>query len=118
MAHLSVGKEAEATLLIEATIAEGTAGGQGHAVSFALCVAAILYNSLGRYADPLAAAQQASEDTNELYVSMWALPELMEAAVRSGNTQTASDALERRAEPPRPVVPTSALASRRAHGRC
>ena len=92
------GKEAEATVLIEATIAEGTAGGQGHAVSFAQCVAAILANRLGRYADALAAAQQASEDTPELYVSMWALPELIEAAVRSGNTQTASDALERLAE--------------------
>ena len=44
------GREAEATRLIEATIAEGTAGGQGHAVSFAQCVAATLYNSLGRYA--------------------------------------------------------------------
>ena len=43
------GREAEAARLIEATIAEGTAGGQGHAVSFAHCVAAILYNSLGRY---------------------------------------------------------------------
>ena len=67
-------------------------------MSFAQCVAAILYNSLGRYADALAAAQQASEDTPELYVSMWALPELIEAAVRSGNTQTASDVLERLAE--------------------
>jgi len=92
------GQEAEATRLIESTIAEGAARGQGHAVSFAQCVAAILYNSLGRYADALAAAQQASEDTPELYVSMWALPELIEAAVRSGNTQTASDALERLAE--------------------
>jgi len=92
------GQEAEATRLIESTIAEGAARGQGHAVSFAQCVAAILYNSLGRYADALAAAQQASEDTPELYVSMWALPELIEAAVRSGNTQTGSDALERLAE--------------------
>ena len=90
------GKEAEAVPLIESTIAEGTAGGQGHAVSFAQCMAAILYNGLGRYADALAAAQQASEDT--LYVTMWALPELIEAAVRSGNTRTASDALERLAE--------------------
>jgi hypothetical protein len=46
--------------------------------------------------DALAAAQQASEDT--LYVTMWALPELIEATVRSGNTQTASSALERLAE--------------------
>ena len=65
-------------------------------MSFAQCMAAILYNGLGRYAAALAAAQQASEDP--LYVSMWALPELIEAAVRSGNTQTASDALERLAE--------------------
>ena len=90
------GKEAEAVPLIEATIAEGTAGGQGHAVSFAQCMAAILHNGLGRYADALDAAQQASEDT--LYVSMWALPELIEAAVRSGNTRTASGALERLAK--------------------
>ncbi len=89
------GQEAEATQLIESTIAEGTAGGQGHAVSFAQCMAAILCNSLGRYADALAAAQEASEDTPELYVSMWALPELIEAAVRSGNTHAGRDALER-----------------------
>ena len=90
------GNEAEAAPLIESTITEGTAGGQGHAVSFAQCMAAILYNGLGHYAAALAAAQQASEDT--LYVSMWALPELIEAAVRSGNTGTATDALERLAE--------------------
>ena len=90
------GQEAEAAPLIESTIAEGTARGQGHAVSFAQCTAAILYNGLGRYADALAAAQQASEDT--LYVTMWALPELIEAAMRSGSTRTASGALERLAE--------------------
>ena len=90
------GQEAEAAPLIESTIAEGTARGQGHAVSFAQCSAAILYNGLGRYAGALAAAQQASEDT--LYVTMWALPELIEAAARSGNTRTASGALERLAE--------------------
>ncbi len=65
-------------------------------MSFAQYMAAILYNGLGHYAVALAAARQASEDT--LYVSMWALPELVEAAVRSGNTGTASDALERLAE--------------------
>ena len=92
------GREAEAARLIEATIAEGTAGGQGHAVSFAHCVAAILYNSLGRYPDALAAAQQASDHTRELYVATWALPELIEAAVRSGNHQIAAAALDRLAE--------------------
>ena len=86
------GHEAEAAPLIEATIAEGTAGGQGHAVSFAQCLAAILYNGLGRYAAAQAAAEQARQDT--LYISMWALPELIEAAVRNGNTPAAQDALE------------------------
>ena len=34
----------------------------------------------------------------ELYVSMWALPELVEAAARSGNTALAAGALDRLAE--------------------
>ena len=68
----------------------------GSRFTFAQCLAAILYNGLGRYADALAAAQQASEDP--LYVCMWALPELVEAAVRSGNPQAVGDALERLAE--------------------
>ena len=87
------GNEAEAVPLIEATIAAGTAGGQGHAVSFAHCLAAVLYNGLGRYADALEAAELASKDP--LYVAMWAQPELIEAAVRSGNTTTAAYAMER-----------------------
>jgi len=90
------GDESAATPLIEVTIAEGTAGGQGHAVSFAHCLAAVLYNGLGRYADALDAAERAGQDP--LYVSMWALPELIEAAVRSGNTAAAGGAMERLAE--------------------
>jgi DNA-binding CsgD family transcriptional regulator len=92
------GNQAEATPLIEATIAEATAEGQGIAVTYAHWAAAILANGLGRYQQALEAARQASEDTPELYVSMWALPELIEAAVRTGNTQLAADALARLAE--------------------
>ena len=79
------GHEAEATSLIEATIAEATAGGQGIAVAYAHWTAAILANGLGRYGEALAEATAASEDTSTLYISMWALPELIEAAVRTGN---------------------------------
>jgi DNA-binding CsgD family transcriptional regulator len=61
-------------------------------------VAAILANGLGRYEEALAAARHASEDTFTLHVSMWALPELAEAAARSGNTEVAAGALERLAE--------------------
>src|SRR5262249_60156759 len=37
----------------------------------------------------------ASGDLPGVYMSMWARPELIEAAVRSGNTQLAADALIR-----------------------
>jgi DNA-binding CsgD family transcriptional regulator len=92
------GREAEAVPLIEATMAEATAGGQGIAVAYAHWVAAILGNGLGRYDQALAAASQASEDTSTLYMSMWALPELIEAAARSGNAQAGTPALERLAD--------------------
>ena len=92
------GRQAEATPLIEGTIAAATAGGQGIAVAYAHWAAAILANGLGRYADALAAARQASEDTSTLYISMWALPELIEAAARTGDTGIATGALTRLAE--------------------
>ena len=60
-------------------------------------MAAILHNGLGRYADALAAAEQATQDAH-LSVSTWALPELIEAAVRTGSTHAAPAALERLAE--------------------
>ena len=92
------GSHAEAVPLIEATTAEAAAGGQGIAVTYAHWAAAILYNGLGRYADALAAARQATEDTPGLYVSMWALPELIEAAVGDGKPHLADEALARLAE--------------------
>jgi DNA-binding CsgD family transcriptional regulator len=92
------GDRGEAAPLIEATIARAAAGGQGMAVAYAHWVAAILANGLGRYEEARAAARHASEDTFTLHVSMWALPELVEAAARSGNTEVAAGALERLAE--------------------
>ena len=92
------GDQAEAAPLIEATIARATAGAQGIAVAHARWVAAILANGLGRYDEALAAARHASEDTFSLHVSTWALPELVEAAVRSRDSEVAADALERLAE--------------------
>jgi DNA-binding CsgD family transcriptional regulator len=96
------GDHGEAVPLIEATIAEAAASGQGIAATYAHWAAAILNNGLGRYADALAAAQYASQETPALYMSMWALPELVEAATRCGNSQLAAHALERLAETTRP----------------
>jgi DNA-binding CsgD family transcriptional regulator len=92
------GHQAEATRLIEATIAGAAAGGQGIAVAYAHWVASIGYNGLGRYADALGEATQASEDTSTLYIAMWALPELTEAAARSGNGHLGTRAVERLAD--------------------
>ena len=55
----------------------------------------MLYNSLGRYEEALAAAQRASEDSPAVQFASWALVELVEAAVRSGVPERAAGALQR-----------------------
>ena len=91
------GNQAEARPLIDNAIAAAAAAGQGAAATCAHWAAAILHNGGGRYADALAAAAQAIAGDHP-YVSMWALPELIEAAVRSGNSGAAADAMERLTE--------------------
>jgi DNA-binding CsgD family transcriptional regulator len=92
------GAEAEAAPLIEAVITDSRAAGQGMGVQCSQWVSAILYNGLGRYEEALAEAQQAAEQAPELFVSMWALPELIEAASRTGQSGLAAGALARLAE--------------------
>jgi len=96
------GREAEASALIAETIEQAGAVGQGIAVTNAHWAAAILYNGLGRYDEAASAARQATSYPFELYDSMWALPELVEAAVRGGDAELARDALERLAETTQP----------------
>ena len=87
------GREAEAVPLIQSVIEQAIPGGQGVSVTVAYWVAAVLYNSLGRYEEALASARQASKHMH-VYVSVWAVPELIEAAVRTGNPRIAADALD------------------------
>jgi ATP/maltotriose-dependent transcriptional regulator MalT len=96
------GREAEASALIAETIEQAAAGGQEIAATNAHWAAAVLYNGLGRYDEAASAAQQATSYPFELYDSMWALPELVEAAARGGDTELARDALERLAETTQP----------------
>ena len=89
------GIEAEALEVFEA--AERIAspgGGEGIVLTFAEHARAVLYNGLGRYDAALAAADSAAI-RDELMVPVWSLPELVEAAVRSGRTEAATDAGER-----------------------
>jgi DNA-binding CsgD family transcriptional regulator len=89
------GREAEAAPLIDRVIREFTAGGQGTAVQYAYWGRSLLLNGLGRYPEALVAAQEASDDTPELFVAVWAGLELLEAATRSDHREAAIAALER-----------------------
>jgi DNA-binding CsgD family transcriptional regulator len=59
------------------------------------CRAALLYNGLGRYQRALKAAERACEYPQELGFSTVVLPELIEAASRSGRSDLAIAALHR-----------------------
>ena len=83
------GGTAEASGLIDATIEECTAGGQGTAVQYARWAHSVLLNGLGHYQEAMTAAQDASDDTPELFVSVWAAIELIEAATRSDRPELA-----------------------------
>jgi DNA-binding CsgD family transcriptional regulator len=91
------GDEAKTTVLIEGSRPTAVSRGAGLALAFIDYATAVLYNGLGRYEEALAAAQQASEHPQEL-LSTLILPELIEAAVRSGHADRAADALALLAE--------------------
>jgi DNA-binding CsgD family transcriptional regulator len=86
------GREGEAVKLIDASVRDATARGEGRAVALAAWATALLYNGLGLYKAALAAAQQACEyDDLGLFGS--ALIEVVEAGVRSGAHDVAASAL-------------------------
>ncbi len=91
------GSKAEAVPLIEATLEQAASLGQGAAVTWAYWVTAVLHNGLGRYQEALVAARQAAGH-RLTHLSMWALPELVVAAARTGNTALARDALDQLSE--------------------
>jgi DNA-binding CsgD family transcriptional regulator len=91
------GREAPAAELFEVSMKEVLRRGEGVGLTAIAWARAQLYNSLGRYAEALVAAEQASEHPDEqlFFFSTWGLVELIEAAARSGKRQRAADALER-----------------------
>jgi len=103
------GREAEASALIASAIEQATAGGQGLAAAWAHWAAAVLYNGLARYEEAASAARHATSDTLNPWMSMWALPELVEAGARTGAAGLARDALVRLAETTRPCGTDLAL---------
>ena len=89
------GREDDVAELVDTTVPEATAGGQGNAVQFVSLAAAVVANACGRYGEALAPARDASDDMPELVVSMWALIELVEAAARCGEMDLAESAVDR-----------------------
>jgi DNA-binding CsgD family transcriptional regulator len=78
----------------------GTAGqdairrGEGLGAGAAQWAAAVLHNGLGQYEDALAAAEQAVGYLGSSVLACWPAAELIEAAVRAGQPDRASDAAD------------------------
>jgi DNA-binding CsgD family transcriptional regulator len=92
------GREVDAAPTIESVVRDASAGGQGIVLQWAEFANAILSNGLGHYEQALASARPAAEEMPHLFISGLALPELIEAAVRSGRPELARDALEHLAD--------------------
>ncbi len=87
------GRSDETTELHATIVREAAGRGRGTEVALAQYALAVLHNGLGDYPAALAAATRACE-SDELTHSNLALPELIEAAVRAGQPERATAALD------------------------
>jgi ATP/maltotriose-dependent transcriptional regulator MalT len=86
------GDETTASALIGATLDDVTQRGEGVGITLAEWANAVLNNGLGRYDNALAAARRATAYDPDLGSLIWPLVELIEAAARTGTTETATSA--------------------------
>jgi DNA-binding CsgD family transcriptional regulator len=107
------GREADASAAIASTI-DQAGSGQGMAAGWARWAASVLHISLGRYEQAAVEARKATSDPRNWW-SMWALPELVEAASRAGDAQLAQEALDRLVET---TEPCNTDAARGVQARC
>ncbi|HEY6583663.1 MAG TPA: AAA family ATPase [Gaiellaceae bacterium] len=91
------GDEAETLGRRRSLEAVAAATGEGLLLTVCEYESAILYNGLGQYEAALGLAA-AAVSRDDLSVSVWALPELIEAAVRSGRNDVAAAGFEALAE--------------------
>jgi DNA-binding CsgD family transcriptional regulator len=84
------GREPEARGFIDNARTDVIARGEGAGLEFMDWAEAVLYNGLGRYAEALEAARRVVEHAELVPVS-WAMPELIEAAVRTGADEAAAE---------------------------
>jgi ATP/maltotriose-dependent transcriptional regulator MalT len=98
------GREEQAAAAIDATVREATARGLGRFVTLATYASAVLHNGLGRHDAARDAAWQAFE-RDEVASNPLVMPELIEAASKTGDVAILSTALEWLSERTR-VTPT------------
>ena len=88
------GREDDFSELVRSMVGEARARGEGVALTVAEFLSGTLYNGLGRYETALAAILPAERFYAEA-PAIWALTELIEAAVRCGQPERARQAFER-----------------------
>jgi DNA-binding CsgD family transcriptional regulator len=88
------GRAPEAVPLIEAGTDEAAHRGEGLGVAVGLRASAVLHNGLGGYEEAFDAARRATTHRQDLIAADRGLPELVEAAARSGRCDVAEAALE------------------------
>jgi len=92
------GDQAKALAVIDSTMADSTQRGEGVGITITQWANAVLNNGLGRYDEALKAAQRAFRYEDDLGSLLWTAPEMIEAAVRTGDTAAASRGYARLAE--------------------
>jgi hypothetical protein len=110
------GRETEARRFIDTARAEVIERGEGAGLSFMDWAESVLYNGLGRYAEALVAARRVV-DREELLPVNWALPELIEAAVRAGAPELAAKTGRRLVDRGRASGTDWGSRDRRSHAR-
>ena len=91
------GQETELSEL-ESTLRDAVSRGEGAVLAYGPFARATLHNGLAQYDAALDAARQAGHRADDLGAQTWAVPELIEAAVRCGKPELAGPALERLVE--------------------
>jgi DNA-binding CsgD family transcriptional regulator/tetratricopeptide (TPR) repeat protein len=86
------GLEPEHTELVEGVLEDVEARGEGRAIWFVELSTAVLHNGLGNHGTALAPAERACVTADTPH---WAIPELVEAAARSGRPELAHTAVQR-----------------------
>jgi DNA-binding CsgD family transcriptional regulator len=91
------GRAREARALIDGTLRDVRARGEGIGIAISQYARAVLCNGLGEYEEAFVAARSASE-CREVVAENWGLSELVEPATRTGRNDLAMDALDRLGE--------------------